>query len=84
MKALKNEMRAKAKLIRAGLDYTSESAVICGLISRWEVFQKATSGQGFLKRTISNRRCLKRFNSYLYLRKHPLKPNFRQQKKELV
>ena len=41
MKALKNEMRAKAKLIRAGLDYTSESSVICGLISRWDVFQKA-------------------------------------------
>ena len=34
-----------------------------------EVFQKATSGIGFLKRTISNRRCLRRFNMYLQQRK---------------
>lgn len=33
-----------------------------------EVFQKATSGIGFLKRTISNRRCLRRFNIYLQKR----------------
>ena len=39
-----------------------------------EVFQTATSGQGFLKRTISNRRCLRRFKMYLHLRKNPLKP----------
>ena len=41
-----------------------------------EVFQKATSGLGFLKRTISNRRCLRRFKMYLHLRKNPLKPKF--------
>lgn len=39
-----------------------------------EVFQKATSGMGFLKRTISNRRCLRRFKMYLHLRQNPLKP----------
>ena len=42
-----------------------------------EVFQKATSGIGFLKRTISNRRCLRRFKMYLHLRKNPLKPKFK-------
>lgn len=34
-----------------------------------EVFQKATSGMGFLKRTISNRRCLRRFQMFLQRRK---------------
>lgn len=34
-----------------------------------EVFQCSTSGIGFLKRTISNRRCLKRFEMYLHQRK---------------
>ncbi len=34
-----------------------------------EVFQCATSGMGFLKRTISNRRCLKRFKMYIHKRK---------------
>ncbi len=34
-----------------------------------EVFQCATSGIGFLKRTISNRRCLKRFKMYIHKRK---------------
>lgn len=34
-----------------------------------EVFQCATSGMGFLKRTISNRRCLKRFKIYMHKRK---------------
>lgn len=34
-----------------------------------EVFQRPTSGQGFLKKTISRRRCLNRFKSYLQNRK---------------
>lgn len=34
-----------------------------------EVFQCSTSGIGFLKRTISNQRCLKRFKMYLHQRK---------------
>lgn len=34
-----------------------------------EVFQSATSGIGFLKRTISNRRCQKRFKMYIHKRK---------------
>lgn len=35
-----------------------------------EVFQKATSGSGLLKRTISNRRCLRRFKMFLQQRKN--------------
>ena len=31
--------------------------------------QKATSGVGFLKRTISNRRCRRRFKIYLHARR---------------
>ena len=34
-----------------------------------EVSQKATSGMGFLKRTISNRRCSRRFKMYLHARR---------------
>ena len=34
-----------------------------------EVFQKPTSGQGFLKRTVSRRRCMRKFKAYLQLRK---------------
>lgn len=34
-----------------------------------EVKQKATSGEGFLKRTISNKRCQKRFKMFLHTRK---------------
>lgn len=43
-----------------------------------EVFQKATSGIGFLKRTISNRRCLRRFKMYLHQRQNPLKPKIKR------
>ena len=34
-----------------------------------EVFQKGTSGMGFLKRTISRRRCQKRFKMFLHRRR---------------
>lgn len=34
-----------------------------------EVFQHSTSGMGFLKRTISKRRCMKRFKMYLHQRR---------------
>lgn len=34
-----------------------------------EVFQRPTSGQGFLKRTVSRRRCAGRFKAYLQKRK---------------
>ncbi len=40
-----------------------------------EVFQKPTSGQGFLKRTISRRRCARRFKAYLVRRKHEKSPS---------
>ncbi len=43
-----------------------------------EVWQKATSGIGFLKRTISNRRCLKRFKIYMHQRRQQLKPRLRR------
>ena len=34
-----------------------------------EVWQKPTSGEGFLKRTISNRRCKNKFKMFLLARK---------------
>lgn len=37
-----------------------------------EVFQHSTSGMGFLKRTISKRRCMKRFKMYLHQRRKGL------------
>lgn len=40
-----------------------------GMASFTEVLQKPTSGEGFLKRTISSRRCKNKFNMYLHLRK---------------
>lgn len=46
-----------------------------------EVFQTATSGIGFLRRTISNRRCLRRFKMYLHQRQNPLKPKLRRRKR---
>lgn len=40
-----------------------------GIASLVEVEQKPTSGEGFLKRTISKRRCMSKFQAYLYQRK---------------
>ena len=37
-----------------------------------EVEQKPTSGEGFLKRTLSKKRCLAQFRAYLYKRKKEL------------
>lgn len=55
----------------------SEAVKVSALPAKWlvvvynddfayltEVFQKETSGMGFLKRTISNRRCQKRFKMF--------------------
>ena len=40
-----------------------------------EVFQKPTSGQGFLKRTVSRRRCMRKFKAYLLKRKKAISNN---------
>ncbi len=37
-----------------------------------EILQKPTSGEGFLKRTISNKRCQSHFKMYLHKRQHSL------------
>lgn len=60
----------------------SEAVKVSALPAKWlvvvynddfayltEVFQKETSGMGFLKRTISNRRCQKRFKMFLHQRR---------------
>lgn len=60
----------------------SDAVLVSALPAKWlvviynddfayltEVFQRETSGTGFLKRTISNRRCLKRFKMYLHQRR---------------